>query len=99
MLNILAKTMFVVCFGASLIGCAANGAPNVAAPTGLQSALAIGCPIVSAIQQSKTSLNNIQTSALSVLALICPPYAPPTATTVAISDVINAYGILRPLIK
>ncbi len=89
----------VCCIGASLVGCAASGSPNAATPTGLQGALAIGCPIVSAVEQSKLPLNRYQASALSVLVLICPPKAAPTSTTVAITDAINAYQVLRPLIK
>lgn len=99
MRNLFTRSVTVFGLGASLVGCAANSTPNGATPTSLQKALSIGCPVVAALQQSKASFSNAQLSALNALALVCPPNGAPTAATVAISDVLNAYAILRPLIK
>jgi hypothetical protein len=99
MRNFFARSVMVFGLGASLVGCAANNSPDGATSTSLQKALSIGCPVVATLQQSKASFSNAQLSALNALALVCPPNGAPTAATVAIADVLDAYAILRPLIK
>ena len=79
--------------------CAQNTSLNPAATADIQTALAIGCPIVTAIQGSSLKLNAYQKSALTTLALVCPPNPAPTTEFVAITDVIAAYTILQPLLK
>ena len=79
--------------------CAQNTSLNPAATADIQSALAVGCPIVAAIQGSSLKLNAYQQSALTTLALVCPPNPPPTTEMVAIADVIAAYTTLQPLLK
>ena len=93
------KIALIGCVGASLVGCAANSSPSAATPTSVQGAIAIGCPIVTAIEQSTIALNRIQAAALGSLALVCPPNPPPNSATVVISDIVSAYQILRPLVK
>lgn len=82
-----------------LVGCAANIGLSATATADLQQSLAVGCPILGAIQSSSLPLNKYQKSALSTLALVCPPNPPPTSAVVAVADVIAAYTTLQPLLK
>ena len=88
-------TFVALCFAS----CSATGSLNVSASTDITNALAIGCPIVSAIQASNIALNSVQRSALGTLALACPPNPPPTSEAVAVADLVSAYTILQPLMK
>ena len=65
----------------------------------IQTALAVGCPVVSAIQSSALKLTTAQRAALNTLALACPPNPPPTAAGVVLADLISAYTILAPLVQ
>jgi hypothetical protein len=84
---------------ATLVGCAANEDPLASAQASLSAALAVGCPIVAAFKAVDIPLNIYQASALNMLALACPPNPPPSSTNVVVADLVNAYMILRPLIK
>jgi hypothetical protein len=83
----------------SLAGCNVAGGVGAAAVTDVQSALAVGCPILNAVQASKPALNANQKAAMATLALACPPNPPPTSAVVAVADLISAYTILQPLIR
>jgi outer membrane lipoprotein SlyB len=82
-----------------LPGCAANGALSANAASDVQTALGVGCPVVTVIQSSNLKLNAYQKSALSTLALACPPNPTPTSAAVVVADLIAAYATLQPLIK
>ena len=82
-----------------LASCSASGQLNAGAASDLQSALAIGCPIVSTIKASAPNLNAYQQSALTTLALACPPNPPPSNAVIATSDIIAAATTLAPLLK
>lgn len=64
----------------------------------VQTALAIGCPILGAVQNGGFKLNAVQTKALQTLALVCPPNPPPTSTAVVVADIVQAYTLLAPLV-
>ena len=86
-----------LCGALALAGCQA---PNSAATIqDIGTALAVGCPVVASIQASTVKLNATQRAALNTLALACPPNAPPTAAGVLLSDLIQAYVILAPLVQ
>ena len=88
----------VALFGA--LALSACQAPNSATTiSDINTALAVGCPIVASLQSGAIKLNNIQKSALATLALACPPNPPPTAAGVVLSDLIGAYTILAPLVQ
>jgi len=57
----------------SLAGCNVAGGIGAAAVTDVQSALAVGCPILNALRASKPALNANQKAAMATLALACPP--------------------------
>ncbi len=82
-----------------LQGCATTGAVSAASATNIQTALGVGCPVLNVIQGSNLTLNANQKAALSTLALACPPNPPPTTAVVAVTDLIEAYAILAPLVK
>ena len=86
-----------LCGALALSGCQA---PSTSATIqDINTALTVGCPVVASIQSSGLKLTNAQAAALNTLALVCPPNAPPTAAGVVLSDIIQAYGILAPLVK
>jgi ABC-type amino acid transport substrate-binding protein len=74
-LALLASAAALACF--ALAGCAANGTLNPSADTAIQNALAVGCPIVATVQASSLPLTSYEKSAVSTLALVCPPNPPP----------------------
>ena len=78
--------------------CVALAGCNQTQITDINTAVAVGCPVLSAIQSSSLKLNAAQTVAVRTLALLCPPNPPPTAATVVLSDVIQAYQTLAPLV-
>ena len=79
----------------ALAGC---NAPNSAATiSDINTALAVGCPVVTAVQSSALKLTNVQRAALNTLALACPPNPKPTAAGVLLVDLVQAYSILAPL--
>ena len=69
----------------------------------LQAALAGACPIVASVQSAVSAgtikLNVGQSAALSTLALACPPNPPPTSGAVIAADIIQAYVVIKPLVK
>ena len=81
----------------SLSGCAQQGAPSASTIQTINQALAVGCPIVTAVQNSSISLNSAQHQALALMALACPPNPPPTSEAVAVADLISAIVVLQPL--
>ncbi len=83
----------------SLAACTSTGMLNPTASSDLQSALAVACPVLNVVQSSNIALNAYQKSALTTLALACPPNPPPTSAIVAASDIVSAYTILQPLMK
>lgn len=83
---------------AALALAGALSACNQTQITNIQTAAAVGCPVLSAIQTSGLRLNAAQSAAVRTLALLCPPNPPPTAATVVLSDVIQAYQTLAPLV-
>ena len=86
-----------LCGALALSGCQApNSATTI---SDISTALAVGCPVVASIQSSGLKLTNAQRAALNTLALACPPNAPPTAAGVLLSDLIQAYVILAPLVQ
>jgi hypothetical protein len=98
-MNRLASMASAIAFAlVSLAGCNVAGGIG-AAVTDVQSALAVGCPILNAVQASKPTLNANQNAAMATLALACPPNPPPTSAVVAVADLISAYTILQPLIR
>jgi hypothetical protein len=96
-LALLASAAALACF--ALAGCAANGTLNPSTDTAIQNALAVGCPIVATVQASSLPLTSYEKSAVTTLALVCPPNPPPTSAVIAAEDIISAYMILEPLIK
>ena len=75
-------------------------APNSASTiSDIQTAIAVGCPVVATIQSSAIKLTTAQRTALNTLALVCPPNPAPTAATVVLADVIQAYATLAPLVS
>ena len=82
----------------SLSGCAQQGAPSSSTIQNINDALAVGCPIVTAVQNSAVSLNSAQRQALALMALACPPNPPPTSVAVATADLISAIVVLQPLL-
>ena len=77
---------------------ALNGCqPSATAVTDINTALATACPIVTVASAMK--LNKTEAAALRTLELACPPNAPPTNEATVIADVVEAYALLKPLIK
>lgn len=85
--------------GLALTGCTSTGALNPAASAEIESALAVACPVLNVVQSSNLSLNAYQKSALTTLALACPPNPAPTSAVVAAADIVNAYTVLQPLLN
>ena len=81
---------------AGLAGCA-GGVLSPTATADIQTALSTACPIVAAASAIK--LNKTEAAALNTLKLACPPNAPPTNEAVVIADIVQAYTLLKPLIK
>ena len=91
------RMAFALCGALALAGC---NAPNSASTiSDISTALAVGCPVVAAVQSSALRLTTVQRAALATLALACPPHAPPTAAGVVLSDLVQAYVILAPLVS
>ena len=84
---------------ASLAGCTPSGSLNPSAEADIQNALAVGCPIVAAVQASSLPLNSYEKSAVATLALVCPPNPPPTSAVIAAEDIISAYMTPEPLLN
>jgi hypothetical protein len=90
-------TIAALALALALAGC---NAPNSATTiSDINTALAVGCPVVTAVQSSGLRLTNAQRAALNTLALACPPNPPPTAAGVVLVDLVQAYGILAPLVQ
>ena len=83
---------------AALALAGALSACNQTQITNINTAVAVGCPVLSAIQSSGLRLNTAQTAAVRTLALLCPPNPPPSAANVVLADVIAAYQTLAPLV-
>jgi hypothetical protein len=79
-------------------GCTSTGALNPTASSDITSALAVACPVVAAVSEKVPSDANSQ-AAYSLLVSLCPPNAPPTNAVVAALDILNAYEVLKPLVK
>ena len=85
---------------AGALALSACQAPNSAATiSDINTALAVGCPVVAAVQSSTLKLTNVQRAALNTLALACPPNPPPTAAGTLLVDLVQAYSILAPLVQ
>lgn len=80
-------------------GCSNTGQLNGSAVGDVATAIAVGCPLLALIQKSGVKLNATQSAAAATLDLACPPNPPPTNAIVAGSDLIQAYTILKPLLK
>ena len=96
-LALLAGAAALACF--ALAGCAASGTLNPAAETAIQDALAVGCPSRRGDSGFEPVAQQYEKSAVTTLALVCPPNPPPTSAVIAAEDIISAYMILEPLIK
>ena len=76
----------------------AAGALAPTAQSDINTALAVACPVVAALN-GKTPSDSDSQAAYSLLASLCPPNAPPTNAVVAALDILNAYEVLKPLVK
>jgi hypothetical protein len=78
--------------------CTSTGALAPAAQSDITTALAVACPVVAALNGKVPSDANSQ-AAYSLLASLCPPNPAPTNAVVAALDILNAYEVLKPLVK
>jgi hypothetical protein len=83
---------------AALAVAAMLSACNQTQISNVNTAIAVGCPVLASIQSSGLKLNKAQAAAANTLALLCPPNPAPTAAGVVLSDVIAAYQTLAPLV-
>jgi hypothetical protein len=79
-------------------GCTSTGALAPAAQSDIDTALAVACPVAAALSGKVPSDADSQ-AAYSLLVSLCPPNAPPTNAVVAALDILNAYEVLKPLVK
>lgn len=83
-----------------LSACTSTGALTPTAQSDITEALAIACPVEAAVHpQVAAQANANATAADSLLASICPPNPAPTNAVVAALDILNAYEVLKPLVK
>lgn len=81
------------------VAACANGNLTPAATNDINSALAVGCPILASVASLAPPMNAKQKAAAATLALACPPNPAPTSAFVAVSDLVAAYTTLQPLLK
>ena len=78
--------------------CTSTGGLAPAAQSDVTAALAVACPVAAALNGKIPSDANSQ-AAYSLLASLCPPNPAPTNAVVAALDILNAYEVLKPLVK
>lgn len=94
----------IALLGLLAAGCARDangdltGALSGSAEKDVVAALALACPIA-AVSQSVVPQNAKSQAAYGVLVSVCPPNPPPTSAIVAAADILNAYLVLKPLVK
>jgi hypothetical protein len=80
--------------------CTSTGALAPAAQSDITQALAIACPVESAVHAQVAAQNSADvTAADTLLVSLCPPNPAPTNAVVAALDILNAYEVLKPLAK
>ena len=78
--------------------CTSTGALAPGAQSDITTSLAVACPVIAALSGKVPSDANSQ-AAYSLLASLCPPNPAPTNAVVAALDILNAYEVLKPLVK
>jgi len=87
-----------IAFAAMAAACTSTGSLTPAAQSDIAQALAIACPVEAAVH-SKIPTDADSQAADSLLVSVCPPNPPPTNAVVAALDILNAYEVLKPLVK
>lgn len=93
------RRIVLALLGASLAGCSATGTLTPAATSDVTAVLAQVCPVAATVQAAGTATTKDSKAALAVVLGVCPPNLPPTNAVSVTIAVLNAYAVIKPLVK